>query len=166
MLPAPQRVSTTRYPNVFRCLARLLIAGVLALLFTRWPWNASPGLDSSWAMASDYAFHHGLKFGTKFIFHGRSLFLSAHLFLFARYLRVCRSLRPVSGVSSLAPLVLLGTRWSALAYVPACFGVHVLIPTADALFGAAALSLFALCLTWRRVETVALVASLRTGLAG
>src|SRR3982074_3596814 len=62
-------------------LARLLIAGALALLFTRWPWTASPGLDPSWAMASDYAFHHGLKFGTEFIFTaGPYSFLHTYFF--------------------------------------------------------------------------------------
>jgi hypothetical protein len=145
-------------PERIPLLARLLIAAALALFFTRWPWNASPGLDPSWAMASDFAFRHGLKFGTEFIFTaGPYSFLHTFFFSPDTYPYVVASDLFLTALF-LAPLVLLGTRWSALAYVPACFGVHVMLPTADALFAAAALSLFALCLTWRRVETVALVA--------
>jgi len=145
-------------PERIPLLARLLIAAALALFFTRWPWNASPGLDPSWAMASDYALRHGLKFGTEFIFTaGPYSFLHTFFFSPDTYAYVVASDLFLATLY-LAPLVLLGTRWSALAYVPACFGVHVMLATPDSLFAAAALSLFALCLTWRRVETVALVA--------
>jgi len=101
MMPALDQYSKTRFGAPFRrfagsdygkgdtgtgseripVLARILIAGALALLFTRGPWFASPGLDPSWAMASDYAFHRGLKFGTDFIFTaGPYSFLHTYFF--------------------------------------------------------------------------------------
>src|SRR3984893_1451290 len=139
-------------------LARILIAAALALLFTRGPWFASPGLDPSWGMASDYAFHRGLKFGTDFIFTaGPYSFLHTYFFSPDTYAYVVAS-DVFQAALYLAPLILWGTRWSVLAFVPACLGVHLAMPTADTLFAAAALSLFAICLSRRRIETALLVA--------
>jgi len=178
MMPALDQYSKTRFGASFRrfagsdygkgdtgtgseripVLARILIAGALALLFTRGPWFASPGLDPSWAMASDYAFHRGLKFGTDFIFTaGPYSFLHTYFFAPDTYAYVVASDVFLAALY-LAPLILWGSRWSALAFVPACLGVHLAMPTADSLFAAAALSLFAICLTWRRIETALLVA--------
>jgi hypothetical protein len=178
MVPVIDQYSKTRFAAPFRrfassdydkgdtgigseripVLARILIAAALALLFTRSPWFASPGLDPSWAIASDYAFHRGLKFGTDFIFTtGPYSFLHTFFFSPDTYPYVVVSDLFLAALY-LAPLILWGTRWSALAYVPACLGMHLTLPTADVLFAAAALSLFAVCLTWRRIETALLVA--------
>jgi hypothetical protein len=109
-------------------------------------------------MASDYAFHRGLKFGTDFIFTtGPYSFLHSFFFSPDTYPYVVVSDLFLAALY-LAPLILWGTRWSALAYVPACLGMHLTLPTADVLFAAAALSLFAICLTWRRIETALLCA--------
>jgi hypothetical protein len=65
-------------------------------------------------MASDYAFHHGLKFGTKFIFTaGPYSFLHTFFFSPDTYAYVVASDLFLASLF-LAPLVLLGTRWSAL----------------------------------------------------